>query len=78
MRYPHGDGGPDRHRDEWYDLEEDPGELHNLAADPVFAERVGQLRAELDRLMAEHQNRSLESMPLDEGIKSELPAVEIQ
>ncbi len=78
IRYPHGDGGPDRHRDELYDLREDPQELHNLAADPAHGEQVGQLRAELDRLMAQHENRSLESMPLDEGIKSELPAPEIR
>ncbi len=61
-----------------YDLEEDPRELDNLAADPAYAEQVGRLRAELDRLMAEHENRSLQSMPLDEGIKRELPAAEIR
>ena len=78
IRYPHGDGGPDRHQDELYDLEKDPRELYNLAADPAHIEQVEQLRAELDRLMAEHENRSLETMPLDEGIKSELPAAAIR
>ena len=78
IRYPHGDGGPDRHEGELYHLEKDPRELRNLAADPAYAEQVEQFRAELDRLMAEHENRSLETMPLDEGMKSELPAAEIR
>ena len=78
IRYPHGDGSPDRHQAELYDLQEAPRELHNLAVNPAHAEQVEQLWGELNRLMAEHQNRFLENMPLDEGIKTELPAAEIR
>ena len=34
IRYPHGDGSPDRHKAELYDLEADPDETTNLAARP--------------------------------------------
>ena len=34
IRYPHGDGGPDRHQGELYDLLADPEEKHNLIEDP--------------------------------------------
>ena len=30
IHYPHGDGKPDRHLAELYDLKNDPGELKNL------------------------------------------------
>jgi N-acetylglucosamine-6-sulfatase len=73
VRYPHGDGGPDRHMAELYDLKNDPGELHNLAEKPEHAGRVKELRALLDQLIEETGGRSYKTLPIDEGIKTELP-----
>jgi N-acetylglucosamine-6-sulfatase len=67
IRYPHGDGGPDRWKAELYDLRADPREMRNRIDDPS-APRA-QLEAELARLLAGHEDR----MPLDEGIKQTLP-----
>ena len=77
IRYPHGDGGPDRHPAELYDIRSDPDERHNLIADERYAPVVDRLRADLDRLIREADGLP-DSMPLDEGIKSELPAEEIR
>ncbi|MEE8450763.1 MAG: sulfatase [Thermoguttaceae bacterium] len=72
VHYPHGDGSPDRHLGELYNLEDDPGETKNLIEDPAHAEKVTELRAELQRLM--RQTGALpDKMPIDEGVKSELP-----
>lgn len=32
-----------------FDLENDPGQLHNLAPDPAYAAKVGELRRILDQ-----------------------------
>jgi N-acetylglucosamine-6-sulfatase len=45
VHYPHGDGTADRHLPEMYDLAADPDELHNLAADPAYAETLKELSA---------------------------------
>jgi N-acetylglucosamine-6-sulfatase len=78
VRYPHGDGGPDRRKGELYDLKKDPGELHNLIDDPEHASLVKRLRAELDRLIKSTGGRSWEQMPIDQGIKEQLPDEEIR
>lgn len=78
VRYPHGDGGPDRHMAELYNIKKDPGELHNLIDDPKCAAKVKELRAELDRLIAETGGQSYRKMPVDEGIKAELPDAKIR
>jgi N-acetylglucosamine-6-sulfatase len=72
IRYPHGDGSPDRHLAELYDLVSDPGETTNLVSKPQFAPTIAELRAELDRLMKEAEGLP-DKLPLDEGIKSGLP-----
>jgi arylsulfatase A-like enzyme len=72
IRYPHGDGKPDRHKAELYHLKSDPLERHNLIDDPKYAGKVAELQAELERLLKETDGWP-DKMPLDEGIKNILP-----
>ncbi len=77
VHYPHGDGGPDRHMAELYDLKNDPGETQNLIDRPDLQGKVQELKAELERLMK--QTDALpDEMPIDEGVKSELPEESIR
>ena len=79
IRYPHGDGGPDRHIAELYDLRSDPDERKNLVADPAMAGRIAELDAELTRLMKETGlTPETDKMPLDAGIRTELPDQKIR
>jgi N-acetylglucosamine-6-sulfatase len=78
-RYPHGDGSPDKHLAELYDLAADPGELHNLAAVEKYAPVRARLEAELASLLAaEGLTPDKDKMPLDEGIKAQLPDQKIR
>ena len=43
---PHGDGGPDRHMAELYNLEKDPNETNNLINDPKCTSIVDALKAD--------------------------------
>lgn len=72
VRYPHGDGTADRHLAELYDLTGDPEEKYNLIGD---ADKQELIRSLHDRLQALMQQADVgdDRMPLDEGIKSELP-----
>jgi N-acetylglucosamine-6-sulfatase len=78
MRYPHGDGSPDRHMAELYNLKDDPEERNNLINDPKHADLVKELHAELDRRIAEANPGKEDEMPMDEGIKGELPDLKIR
>ena len=79
IRYPHGDGSPDRHLSELYDLENDPEERVNLVRTADGAVTVRRLQAELNELMATTGlTPHTDKMPLDEGIKTELPAQNIR
>ena len=78
IRYPHGDGSPDRHLAELYDLEADPGEDKNLINDEAHIDVVKGLRSELDRLIAIHGDGKPDEMPMDQGIQSGLPEESIR
>jgi N-acetylglucosamine-6-sulfatase len=79
IHYPHGDGSPDKHMAELYNLKDDPGETKNLISDPKFAPKIPELKAELARLMlATGLDDKTDRMPLDEGVKSELPDAKIR
>ncbi|MEK6260605.1 MAG: sulfatase [Planctomycetota bacterium] len=77
IHYPHGDGKPDRHLAELYDLKSDPAERHNLIAKPEPAAKLRELQAELNRLLLEVGIQQ-DKMPLDEGIKQQLPDQKIR
>lgn len=77
VRYPRGDGRTESHPPELFDLERDPEEVVNVAGDPAHAAVLRELQAELERLLAAtgaHPDR----MPLDEGIRKELPDPKIR
>ncbi len=79
IRYPHGDGSPDRHMAELYDLQNDPKETKNLAADAKHADLVQSLRKELDQEMANvGLTPKTDKMPIDQGIGQELPDEKIR
>jgi arylsulfatase A-like enzyme len=79
VHYPHGDDGPDRHLAELYDLRKDPGELKNLIKDPASARELESLKKELARVMAASGlTPENDRMPIDEGIKKELPDQKIR
>jgi N-acetylglucosamine-6-sulfatase len=79
IRYPHGDGSPDRHLGELYDVKDDPDERFNLIRSADRGAEVRRLRAELDELMAATGlTPETDRMPLDEGIKTQLPAQNIR
>ncbi len=77
VHYPHGDGKPDRHMAELYNWKEDPNEEINLIKDPKYASVVKELKAELERLLKE-TGAADDKMPLDAGVKMELPEESIR
>ncbi len=77
VHYPQGDGTPDRHLAELYNLKEDPGETKNLINEVKYVGKVAELKAELQRLL-EAAGALPDKMPLDEGIKTELPEKSIR
>ncbi|MGB8169489.1 MAG: sulfatase [Chthoniobacteraceae bacterium] len=79
MHYPHGDGSPDKHLAELYNVKNDPEERRNLIKDPALAGNVAELQAELTRVMSDHGlTPETDKMPLDEGIKKDLPDQKIR
>lgn len=77
VHYPTGDGTPDRHKAELYDLQNDPEERYNLIDDPRYQSVLEELRQELLRLQKE-TDALPDRMPIDEGIKTELPEQSIR
>ena len=79
IHYPHGDGSPDRHMAEMYDLRHDPQELTNLAEQKAHAAKRNELADQLAALLEkEGLTPETDRMPMDEGIKSELPDKKIR
>ena len=79
IRYPHGDGSPDRHLPELYALEADPEELHNLVADPAHAATRADLERQLTGLLSSFGlDQRRDTMPIDDGIKPTLPDAKIR
>ncbi|MBL9113618.1 MAG: sulfatase [Verrucomicrobiaceae bacterium] len=79
IHYPHGDNTPARHMSELYDLESDPGETRNLINEPAQKENIAKLHQEwLAAMKATGLTPENDKMPLDEGIKSELPDKKIR
>jgi N-acetylglucosamine-6-sulfatase len=77
VRYPHGDGSPDRHMAELYDIRSDPNETRNLIEVPGYTSLIAELREELDQLIRTADGYP-DKMPIDQGIKSQLPDAEIR
>jgi arylsulfatase A-like enzyme len=78
IRYPHGDGSPDRHMAELYDLQNDPEESTNLIASGGREKLIARLSGELDLLIEQANHGRPDHMPMDEGIKGDLPDEKIR
>jgi N-acetylglucosamine-6-sulfatase len=77
VHYPHGDGDADRHMAELYDLKNDPGETKNLIGIPQYEGKKRELEVMLAVLMDESGIKE-DKMPIDEGVKKELPDAKIR
>jgi arylsulfatase A-like enzyme len=77
IAYPHGDGGPLRHMEELYNMAEDPAESRNLAIDKASAGKLQEMRLALASLLAD-SGAIPDMMPIDQGIKGELPEESIR
>lgn len=77
IHYPPGDGSPDKHKAELYNLKEDPEELHNLIDNPEHAEQLASLKQELEKLL-KATGAVPDKMPKDEGIQQALPDQKIR
>ncbi len=74
IRYPHGDGTPDRHMAELYDMKNDPAESTNLVNDPNYRSKITEMEERLVRAMkAVGLDQSSDVMPIDAGIGTALP-----
>lgn len=78
IRYPHGDGSEDKHMAELYNLNEDPNEKLNLIRDPNYKDLIQKLSKELDQLILAANPDKEDWMPIDQGIKVNLPDEEIR
>jgi len=50
---------PTKDPEELFDTQTDPFELHNLAGDPAYADKLAELRAEMDRWLAATADKGL-------------------
>lgn len=77
--HPHGDGSPDKHLAELYDLNKDPEERFNLVELPEFAPILQEMKSELAHVMQSvGLSDGMDPMPIDEGVKQGLPDQKIR
>ncbi len=72
VHYPNGEGRPETHKAELYHVAEDPLEKQNLIDDPAYADKLAELKAELERLQRESGGIP-DAMPLDPFLRMGLP-----
>jgi N-acetylglucosamine-6-sulfatase len=77
IHYPHGDDGPDHYMAELYDLKTDPEETKNLIGVHQYDAKKRELEVQLAVLM-DASGIKEDKMPLDEGVKKELPDQKIR
>lgn len=77
IAYPHGDGGPLRHKEELYNLKLDPDESANLVDDARYQDKLATMRVALKDLLAK-TGAGEDKMPIDKGIRTELPEASIR
>lgn len=77
IHYPPGDGSPDKHKAELYNLKDDPEERNNLIDNPQYAEQLASLKQELEKQLAA-TGAVPDKMPKDEGIQQALPDQKIR
>lgn len=77
VQYPRGDGGALRHKSELYNIAKDPGEARNRIDDPALKPLIKELQAELAMLLKQ-AGANPDTMPIDAGIKTELPEESIR
>jgi len=70
IRYPQGDGSPDRFTAELYDLEADPYEMRNLVAEAAHAGRLREMERLLERVSRE---AGPDRIPVYDGIVNVRP-----
>jgi N-acetylglucosamine-6-sulfatase len=77
IHYPHGDDEEDRHLAELYDLKNDPGETKNLIKSQDANAKLRELQVMMATLM-DAAGLEDDKMPIDEGVKKELPDQKIR
>lgn len=77
IHYPNGEGQPETHKAELYNLKDDPGETRNLIEEASVAQMRTGLEAELARLLVE-TGASPDKMPVNPQLRMEMPEQSIR
>lgn len=77
IRYPHGDGSPDRHLSELYNIQQDPFEKQNLAKSQDHQQLIKKLQTQLS-MELQRLGLAKDEMPIDQGVQQKLPEKSIR